>query len=610
VAGLIEDYAMIGDMRTAALVCRDGSIDWMCCPRFDSGSCFAALLGGPKHGRWLIAPKNAHKVQRAYRDTTMILETTFSTREGQVCVVDFMPIGADHSSIVRLVMGRKGSVRMHTDLVVRFDYGVSVPWVHRVDETTLSMVVGPHMLTLRTPTPLKGEDMHTTGEFTIRAGETVPFVMSYSPSHLPPPLSLSVEPSLAATEAFWREWSGRCKVTGPAAEKVRRSLVTLKALSYRATGGIVAAVTTSLPEQIGGPRNWDYRYCWLRDATFTLLAFLNAGYTDEATAWQNWLMRAIAGSPDQFQTLYGVGGERRLDEWLLPWLPGYEQSAPVRVGNAAAVQIQLDIYGELADVMTQSRKGGLPAAPRRKEIRQVFLEHLAQIWRQPDEGMWEIRGAPQHFTHSKVMAWVAFDRAWRSAEERGEKRAHKKWKKIADEIHADVCRNGIDRERGCFVQAYGSRHLDASLLLLAIVGFLPPEDPRIRKTVREIERRLIVKGFVLRYETGSGVDGLPEGEGAFLACSFWLVDNYILQGRRSDATRLFNKLVKLTNDVGLLAEEYDPRAKRMLGNFPQAFPHVALVNSALNLMHVARIRRSARPGEKKPARKHVARDRG
>jgi GH15 family glucan-1,4-alpha-glucosidase len=348
----------------------------------------------------------------------------------------------------------------------------------------------------------------------------------------------------------------------------------------------------------------------LRDATFTLLAFLNAGYTDEATAWQNWLMRAIAGSPDQFQTLYGVGGERRLDEWLLPWLPGYEQSAPVRVGNAAAVQIQLDIYGELADVMTQSRKGGLPAAPRRKEIRQVFLEHLAQIWRQPDEGMWEIRGAPQHFTHSKVMAWVAFDRAWRSAEERGEKRAHKKWKKIADEIHADVCRNGIDRERGCFVQAYGSRHLDASLLLLAIVGFLPPEDPRIRKTVREIERRLIVKGFVLRYETGSGVDGLPEGEGAFLACSFWLVDNYILQGRRSDATRLFSKLVKLTNDVGLLAEEYDPRAKRMLGNFPQAFPHVALVNSALNLMHVARIRRSARPGEKKPARKHVARDRG
>jgi len=422
------------------------------------------------------------------------------------------------------------------------------------------------------------------------------------------PLPLSVEPSLAATEAFWREWSGRCKLTGPAAEKVRRSLVTLKALSYRETGGIVAAVTTSLPEQIGGPRNWDYRYCWLRDATFTLLAFLNAGYTDEATAWQNWLMRAIAGSPDQFQTLYGVGGERRLDEWQLPWLPGYEQSAPVRVGNAAAVQIQLDIYGELADVMTQARKGGLPAAPRRREIRDVFLDHLAEIWRKPDEGIWEIRGTPQHFTHSKVMAWVAFDRAWHSAEERGEKRAHKKWKKIADEIHADVCRHGIDPQRGCFVQAYGSTHLDASLLLLAIVGFLPPKDPRIRKTVHEIERRLMVNGFVLRYETGSGVDGLSVGEGAFLACSFWLVDNYILQGRKADATRLFNKLIKLTNDVGLMAEEYDPRAKRMLGNFPQAFSHVALVNSALNLMHAAPIRRSARPGEKKPRRKHVARN--
>jgi len=599
---------MIGDMRTAALVCRDGSIDWLCWPRFDSASCFAALLGAPEHGRWLIAPKGNAKMRRAYRDTTMILETTFSTKEGKVCVVDFMPTGADHSSIVRLVIGREGAVRMQTDLVVRFDYGISIPWVARVDEKTLSMVAGPHMLTLRTPAPLKGEDMHTTGEFTIRAGETVPFVMSYSRSHLPLPLPLSVEPSLAATEAFWREWSGRCKLTGPAAEIIRRSLVTLKALSYRATGGIVAAVTTSLPDQIGGARNWDYRYCWLRDATFTLLAFLNAGYTDEATAWQNWLMRAIAGSPDQFQTLYGVGGERRLDEWQLPWLPGYEQSAPVRVGNAAAVQNQLDIYGELADVMTQSRKGGLPAAPRRKEIRAVFLDHLAEIWRRPDEGIWEIRGAPQHFTHSKAMAWVAFDRAWRSAQERGEKRAHRKWKKIADEIHADVCRNGVDRERGCFVQAYGSRHLDASLLLLAIVGFLPPKDPRIRKTVREIERRLMADGFVLRYETGSGVDGLPVGEGAFLACSFWLVDNYILQGRRTDATRLFNKLIKLTNDVGLLAEEYDPRAKRMLGNFPQAFSHVALVNSALNLMHGARIRRSMTSRGKKSPRKHVARN--
>jgi GH15 family glucan-1,4-alpha-glucosidase len=608
VAGLIEDYAMIGDMRTAALVCRNGSIDWLCWPRFDSASCFAALLGTPEHGRWLIAPKSEAKIRRRYRDGTMILETTFATKEGKLSLVDFMPVGAEHSSIVRLVIGREGAVPMRTDLVVRFDYGIAVPWVSRTDETTLSMVAGPNMLTLHTPAPLKGKDLRTTGEFTIRAGEIMPFVLSYTRSHLPPPLPLSVETSLAQTEEFWREWSGRCALAGPAAPKIRRSLLTLKALSYRATGGIVAAVTTSLPEQLGGSRNWDYRYCWLRDATFTLLAFLNAGYTDEATAWQNWLMRAIAGSPDQFQTLYGVGGERRLDEWQIPWLPGYEQSVPVRVGNAAVGQFQLDIYGELADVMTQSRKGGLAAAPRRKEIRAAFLEHLADIWRNPDEGIWEIRGAPQHFTHSKVMAWVAFDRAWRNAHERGENRARKKWKKIADEIHADICRQGIDRERGCFVQAYGSKHLDASLLLLAIVGFLPPKDPRIRRTIREIERHLLVDGFVLRYETGPGVDGLPPGEAAFLACSFWLVDNYILQGRKADATRLFNKLIKLTNDVGLLAEEYDPRAKRMLGNFPQAFSHVALVNSALNLMDAAHRRPLVQLRGKKAARPHVARD--
>jgi len=582
---LIEDYAMIGDMRTAALVCKNGSLDWLCFPRFDSAACFAALLGTPEHGRWLIGPKAEARIRRRYRPGTLILETTFTTKTGKATLIDFMPIEEPHSTVVRLVVGNEGTVRMHTDLVIRFDYGISVPWVNRHDETTISATAGPSMLVIRTPVPLKGKDLRTQGAFTVRKGETVPFVMTHVLSHLPLPLPLDVEVALAATEKYWKDWSNRSAFDGKWHRPVQRSLLTLKALSYRPTGGIVAAVTTSLPEQIGGPRNWDYRYCWLRDATFTLLAFLNAGYLQEATDWQHWLLRSIAGSADQIQTMYGVAGERRLDEWQIGWLPGYENSAPVRVGNAAALQLQLDIYGELADTMTQAIKGGLPPVPRRTEIREVFLGHLEKVWREPDEGIWEIRGARQHFTHSKVMAWVAFDRACRSSRLDKKERAH--WKTVADTIHAHVCLHGVDPEKNCFVQSYGSDCMDASLLLLPIVGFLPAKDRRIRNTVAEIEKRLQVDGLVLRYETRSGVDGLPPGEGAFLACSFWLVDNYVLQGRMADARRLLERLLKLRNDVGLLAEEYDPRAKRMLGNFPQAFSHVALVNSALNFLHAA-----------------------
>jgi GH15 family glucan-1,4-alpha-glucosidase len=417
----------------------------------------------------------------------------------------------------------------------------------------------------------------------VRKGEGVPFMLTYSASHLPEPMPISVEAALAETEKFWTVWAAKCKDSGKWMKPVGRSLLTLKALSYRPTGGIVAAPTTSLPEQIAGPRNWDYRYCWLRDATFTLLAFLNAGYTEEANDWQNWLVRAIAGSPDQFQTMYGVAGERRLDEWEIPWLPGYDNSKPVRVGNSAALQLQLDIYGELTDAFTQARRGGLPPVPRRAEIREVFLGHLEKIWKEPDEGIWEIRGARQHFVHSKVMAWVAFSRAWRSAHTLGEKKIAARWKAVATKLHRDICKNGVDKKRNCFVQAYGSDRMDASLLMLAIVGFLPPTDRRIQNTVKEIEKRLMPDGLVLRYETDSGVDGLPPGEGAFLPCSFWLVDNYVLMGRKRAATRLFEKLLELCNDVGLLAEEYDPKARRMLGNFPQAFSHVALVNSAFNL---------------------------
>jgi len=583
--GKIEDYAMIGDMRTAALVGRDGSIDWFCAPRFDSGACFAALLGDRDNGHWQIAPRIAANVCRHYQDDGLILETQFENQEGKVSIVDFMPVDEEETSIVRLVIGHEGSVEMETELVIRFDYGMSVPWVNHVDKETWTAVAGPSMLVLRTPVNLRGQDMHTVGKFTVKKGQTIPFVLTYVASHLKPPPPLEIEAQRARTEAFWRGWSRRCGIKGEWSDPVRRSLITLKGLSFRPTGGIVAAPTTSLPETVGGPRNWDYRFCWLRDAAFTLLAFLNAGYTEEADAWQHWLLRAVAGTPQQLQIMYGVAGERYLGERELGWLTGYEASLPVRVGNAASSQTQLDIYGELADVLEHATRGGLPVGPRREELRIAFLEHLEKIWRSPDEGIWEIRGEPQHFVHSKVMAWVAFDRASHAPEAIEKKAKRDRWKKIANEIHADICRNGVDADRGCFVQAYGSQSLDAALLLLPIVGFLPVSDNRIKATVAEIERRLIADGLVLRYETASGIDGLPPGEGAFLPCSFWLVDNYVLMGRCDEAVALFERLLKCRNDVGLLSEEYDPQAGRMLGNFPQTFSHVALVNSALGLLH-------------------------
>lgn len=602
-AAFIEDYALIGDMRTAALVSRNGSIDWLCLPRFDSPACFAALLGTSDHGRWLISPVDKAKVRRRYLDNTLILETRFKTANAEMALLDFMPVGTEHSTIVRLAIGLSGSLRVRTDLVIRFDYGFTVPWVTRADERTLTAVAGPNLLTLRTTALLYGEDMRTKGDFLLRENETVPFVLTYSPSHLPVPFTPSIEATLAETEKFWRDWSGKGQLRGPWSRAICRSLITLKALSYRPTGGIVAAATTSLPEQIGSQRNWDYRYCWLRDATFTLLAFLNAGHTEEAQAWQSWLMRAIAGSPEQIQTLYGVGGERRLDEWKIPWLPGYENSAPVRVGNAAALQLQLDIYGELADVITQANKGGLPVPPRRTEVRRIVLRHLERMWKEPDEGIWEIRGEAQHFTYSKAMTWVAFDRASKNGGDDKKYLAH--WKRMANTIRREILKKGVDQKRNCFVQAYGSDRLDASLLLLPIVGFISAKDPRMKNTVREIEKRLLYRDLVMRYESDSGIDGLPAGEGAFLACSFWLVDNYLLQGRRRDAERLYGRLVKLANDVGLLSEEYDPRAKRMLGNFPQAFSHVALVNSGMSLHHTKTL---ARRGRGRP-RPHVERHR-
>ena len=587
----IEDYAVIGDCHTAALVGRNGSIDWLCMPRFDSDACFAALLGEPRHGRWLIAPDRGARshqgraqprTTRRYRGDSMILETSFHVATGTAKLIDFMPLKDGDRSIVRIVEGISGHVAMETELVIRFDYGITIPWVNRVDSKTVAAIAGPHLLCIRTPAPLHGENLQTVARFTVRKGERVPFVLSYGQSHREIPEVVDADIALEQTVKYWTGWAGLSRLKGKWREQAMRSLLTLKSLSYKPTGGIVAAVTTSLPERIGGTRNWDYRYCWLRDATFTLLAFLNAGYIEEADVWQTWLMRAIAGAPDQLQTMYSVMGDKRLEESEIAHLPGYENSRPVRIGNAAARQLQLDIYGELSDVASQARKGGLPTAPRRAEIRELFLKHLEKIWREPDEGIWEIRGTPQHFVHSKVMTWVAFDRA--STARPADKRGSARYRKIADRIHKEICAKGVDPARGCFVQAYGSTLMDASLLLLPLVGFLPAKDRRIRRTVEEIEKRLLHKGLVLRYETDAGVDGLPPGEGAFLACSFWLADNYLMLRRKADAVRMFNRLKRLTNDVGLLAEEYDPEAGRMLGNFPQAFSHVALINTAVNLM--------------------------
>ena len=575
----IEDYAMIGDCRTAALIGRNGSLDWLCLPRFDSPACFAALLGARENGAWKIAPAIKAKAKRAYRDSTMILESIYENKQGRVKVIDFMPISQDGTSIVRLVVGLKGRVKMRTELTIRFDYGRTIPWVNRTSKDTLRATAGENRLVLRTPVPIHGEDMHSVADFTVKAGETIPFVLTYHNVAGKSGFRLNAKRALAATEKFWRGWAGQCTVPRKGKSAVMRSLLTLKALTYQPTGGMVAAATTSLPEFMGGSRNWDYRYCWLRDASFVLLAFLNAGYVQEAKDWQDWLMRVVAGAPSQLQTLYGVGGERLLHEWKVDWLPGFAASAPVRIGNAAMAQRQLDIFGEIANVLAIGNKAGLPDPPR-KELRSTFLAFLETIWRKPDDGIWEIRGRARHFVHSKLMAWVAFDRAAKA-----DKKNSAKWRAIADKIHADILAKGIDKKRGCFVQAYGGKEMDAALLMIPVVGFLPASDPRVVRTVAEIEKHLLRNGLVMRYDSGTGVDGLLPGEGAFLACSFWLADNYILMGRLAEARRLFKRLAGLANDVGLLAEEYDSRAKRMLSNFPQAFSHVALINTAINLLH-------------------------
>jgi len=580
----IEDYALIGDLSTAALVGRNGSIDWLCWPRFDSDSCFAAMLGTPEHGRWQIAPKDsAARVRRRYRPNTLILETRFETADGAVTLIDFMPPRNDGSHLVRMVVGERGKVSMHTELVLRFGYGATVPWVTRVDERTLCGIAGPDTVLVRSDIHLRGENFTTVGDFVVAAGQTSCFVLTYVPLRGSTPKPLDPEKALASTARYWTRWAAKSKIGGPWKNAVTRSLITLKALTYAPSGGMVAAATTSLPEQIGSERNWDYRFCWLRDATLTLLALMNAGYYEEAVKWRDWLLRAVAGSPSQMQIMYGIGGERRLTEWEADWLPGYEASRPVRIGNAAHNQLQLDVFGEMMDALHQARLGKLAASESRWELQKEFIAHLEQIWSNTDSGIWEVRGEKLHFTYSKVMAWVAFDRTIKSAERFGLDGPVAHWRKIRDEIHADVCRLGFDTSLGSFVRSYGSKQLDASLLLLPAIGFLPAEDPRIRGTVEAIERSLVTDGLVRRYNTDSADDGLPAGEGVFLACSFWLVDAYLMLGRREDAVRLFERVLSLRNDVGLLSEEYDPYANRLIGNFPQAFSHLALVNSATNL---------------------------
>ena len=576
----IEDYALIGDCHTAALVGRDGSIDWLCLPRFDSGACFAALLGGPGHGRWLIAPAaEVHGVRRRYRDGTLILETEFETNEGAVRIIDCMPLSNERWDVLRIVEGLSGRVAMRMELIIRFDYGSIVPWVQRSGDTLLA-TAGPDTLELHTEVAVHGENMKTVAEFSVSKGERTHFALNYRPSHEATQQAIDPEQTLTATEKNWRKWSERCTFQGRWRDAVVRSLITLKALTYAPTGGIVAAPTTSLPEQQGGVRNWDYRYCWLRDSTFTLNALLLAGYQDEAVAWREWLLRAAAGSPEDLQILYSVTGERRLDEIEIGWLPGYGGAVPVRVGNAASQQFQLDVYGEVMDTLHLARCAGLEPEPHAWQIQLVLLKFLESHWQQPDEGIWEMRGPRRHFTHSKVMAWVAFDRAVKDMEAFGLAGPLERWRAVRDAIHAQVCAAGYDAQSNRFVQSYGSPHLDASLLLIPQVGFLPPDDPRVRGTVDAIERNLMADGLVQRYSTATDVDTLPPGEGTFLPCSFWLADSLVLTGRREEGEALFERLLALSNDLGLLSEEYDTRERRMLGNFPQALTHMALIHTA------------------------------
>jgi GH15 family glucan-1,4-alpha-glucosidase len=583
----IEDYALIGDTQTAALVGRNGSIDWLCVPRFDSGAVFAALLGDRDNGRWLIAPAGGlQRTERRYLDDTLVLETTFHTDDGVVKVTDCMPIRGRTVDVMRLVEGVEGRVPMHMDLTIRFDYGSIVPWVSDGD-ARIHAVAGPDAVVLETPVPTHGAGKATVADFVVEAGEKVPFSLAYHPSHVETPRIASCERAIKETARWWRKWAKQCTYDGQWKPQVMRSLITLKALTYAPTGGIVAAPTTSLPEWPGSVRNWDYRYCWLRDASLTLVSLTVGGYTEEALAWRDWLLRAAAGDPEDLQIMYGPAGERRLTELTVDWLDGYEDSTPVRIGNAASEQFQLDVYGEVLETLYRTRKL-MPDCGTHEdswELEVALLDALEGLWRHPDDGIWEVRGPRQHFTHSKVMAWLAFDRAVQNCAEFGLQGPVARWKAIRDEIHTQICTEGFDPEMNAFTQAYGSKRMDAAVLMMPLIGFLPGDDPRIRGTVEAVERHLLHDGFVARYETTAdgAVDGLPAGEGAFLPCSFWLADNLALIGRVDDAHALFERLLGLTNDVGLFSEEYDGGAARQLGNFPQAFTHVSMVNAAAHL---------------------------
>jgi GH15 family glucan-1,4-alpha-glucosidase len=583
----IEQYAMVGDTQTAALIGDDGSVDWFCAPRFDSSACFAALLGEEDHGRWLLAPAaGGRATSRRYRDGTLVLETDFETPDGAVRITDFMPIRDKTVDMIRIVEGLRGHVPMRMHLTIRFDDGSMIPWVRKVGGDLVA-IAGPNALVVRSPVETRGVGHATVAEFTVRRGQKLPFALAWYPSHEKIPKAINATRALTRTTSWWREWSMQMGYDGSWIDQVQRSVITLKALTYAPTGGIVAAPTTSLPEWIGSVRNWDYRYCWLRDATFTLLALMHAGYDAEALAWRHWLLRAVAGEPSDLQIMYGCAGERRLTEWEVPWLPGYENSRPVRIGNAASEQFQLDVYGEVADALYQSRRGAIAEHDDNAwNLGVALLDFLEDGWRQPDDGIWEVRGPRQHFTHSKVMAWVAFDRALRITDHYGgttEASDCAHWAALRDEIHDEICAKAYDADRKTFVQSYGSSNLDAALLMMPLVGFLPASDERVEGTVAAIQRELTTDGFVVRYTTDGKLDGLPPGEGVFLPCTFWLADNLALMGRADEARTLFERLLGLANDVGLLAEEYDPAARRQLGNFPQAFTHVSLVNSACNL---------------------------
>ncbi len=599
----IEDYALIGNCRTAALISRRGDVDWFCVPRFDGGAVFAALLGDGNNGRWTLAPDDeTATATRAYVDGTLILRTEWRTATGAATVTDLMPIDGDTSDLIRIVEGVEGTVSFASHLRMRFDYGRTVPWVRSLDDNTLTAIAGPNMIVFRAGVPFENADMQTVARFEVTAGERRNFCLTHQVSWYPVRDGLDIDTVLAETTDRWRRFSDACPPAGPYTEMVRRSIITLKALTYAATGGIVAAATTSLPETIGGGRNWDYRYCWIRDSAMTLMAFIELGYLDEAAAWRDWLMRAAAGDPSQMQIMYGVAGERQLVEWTSDWLPGFRASAPVRIGNAAAGQFQLDVFGNIAEAMTMGIRGGLPNHPEQRGLSNALLRFLEANWRRPDDGIWETRGERRQFVHSKVMAWVTFDRASTIIAEAGRAEEAAQWRDIADEIHAEVCEKGFDAELNSFVQSYGSKAIDASLLQIALTGFLPPEDPRVAGTVAAIETTLMRSGLVERYDAEATDDGVATSEeGTFLICSFWLIDAYVLLGRRDEAVTLFEKVAGLANDVGLLAEEYDPAAGIMLGNFPQAFSHVGLILSALNLSRLdTPVQRRAEEGAETP----------